>query len=53
MIIVAGTNDIAYDTARRNADPNVIANRVIDIAKQARAYNVENVFIRKCMVLKT
>ena len=27
----------------------LVANRVIDIAKQARAYNVENVFIASIM----
>ena len=52
MMIVAGTNDVAYDMNNGIADPNTIANRVVEIAKQADSNGVKNIFIASIMKRK-
>ena len=49
VIIVAGSNDVAYDTAKGVADAGVIADRILQIAADAKAAGVQEVFISSIM----
>ena len=49
VIIVAGSNDVAYDTAKGVADAGVIAERILQIAADAKAAGVQEVFISSIM----
>ena len=45
VIIVAGTNDVAYDFGKGHADPNVIAERIMNIARDCRKKAVKYIHI--------
>ena len=45
VIIVAGTNDVAYDYGKGNANPNEIAERILNIARDCRKKAVQHIHI--------
>jgi lysophospholipase L1-like esterase len=49
VIIVAGTNDVAYDTNSSGADPEIIAERIMDIARDCRSKNVKDIHVSSIM----
>ena len=49
IVVVASSNDISYDMRKNNADPDIIANRIISIGKDALQYGVKKVFINGIM----
>ena len=45
MVVVAGANNISYDFRDGTANARRIANRIIDIGKEATNANVRNIFV--------
>ena len=46
LIVMAGTNDVSYDSKNGNEpDPEEIANRIMEIGRNARKYGVTRIFI--------
>ena len=45
LVVIAGANDINYDSQTGNADPKHIATKVINIARDALSSNVSHVFV--------
>ena len=52
LIIVAGTNDVAYDYGNGIADVATIGNRILNIAQDAKASGVKDIFISGLMTRK-
>ena len=49
LIVAAGSNDISYDMSKGVADPQVIAERILNIARDARNEGVRDIFISGLM----
>ena len=45
LVVVAGANDISYDFRNGTANARNIANRIIDIGKEAANANVKNIYV--------
>jgi len=45
VIIVAGSNDVAYDYGKGHADPDIIAERIMNIARDCRLKDVKYIHI--------
>ena len=49
LVIIAGTNDVGTDVRNNNADPAVIADRVVQIGREAKMRGVKYVCISSIM----
>ena len=50
LIINAGSNDVSYDTYTGHADADIIADRILNIARDARKAGVRTIYISGLMV---
>ena len=52
VIINAGSNDVSYDMWNGGANPEIITERVLNIARDARAASVQHIYISGLMQRK-